>query len=488
MVNTGIYLRVSTEEQAKEGFSIRAQEEKLRSYAMAKDWHIFNVYADEGISGKDISGRPAIRRLIADVESKKINNVLIYKIDRLTRSTKNLIELVELFNQNNCAFNSLSESIDTGTATGRMFLKIVGIFAEFERENLAERVRLGLERKAKEGYTLSTYMPSYGYSKGTGIKVQQIDPKEAEIVRRVFNMYLNDDYSLSKIARLLNAEAVPGKKGSRWSDRTVKNLLTNVNHIGKVRYGMEDTGRYFEADGKHEPILDESIFYQVQDKLNKISKVSRTKRPGSAVYFCGVLYCPSCGGKYVTRWQYRNMKPSYPSYRCRNSLVKQCGNSLNISHLKLERAFLEYISQLDGFSKNRLVNPQPDSIIYDHTHEIKSITAEVKKADKKASEIMGLYITGIVDFKTYQDMAKLNHKHRAELESRLNTITQAQGMHCPITNTAANTQDSWQALNNQQRLKFIQKFITKIVVHAMACKGQYFNQIAIDEITFTDFN
>jgi len=242
--------------------------------------------ADEGISGKDIDGRPAVKQLIADVVSKKVNNVLIYKIDRLTRSTKNLIELIELFNKHNCAFNSLNESIDTGSATGRMFLKIVGIFAEFERENLAERVRLGLERKAKEGFTISTYLPSFGYNKGTGVKVQQIDLKEATIVQRIFSMYLHDNYSFSKIAKTLNAENITGKKGKRWSDGTVKQLLTNVNYIGKVRYGMEDSSRYFEADGKHEAILDEAIFYQAQDKINKIKKVTRTKRPSSAVYFC----------------------------------------------------------------------------------------------------------------------------------------------------------------------------------------------------------
>jgi len=390
-LSTGIYIRVSTEEQAKDGFSIRAQEEKLRSYAIAKDWHIFNVYADEGISGKDIDGRPAVRQLIADVTDKKINNVLIYKIDRLTRSTKNLIELVELFNKNNCAFNSLSESIDTGSATGRMFLKIMGIFAEFERENLAERVKLGLERKAKEGFTISTYLPSFGYSKGTGVKIQQIEPNEAAIVRRIFNMYLHDDYSFSKIAKTLNAEVIKSKKGKRWSDRTVKQLLTNVNYIGKVRYGMEDADRYFEANGKHEPIIDEALFYQVQDKINKIKKISRTKRPGSAAYFCGLLYCPLCGAKYVTRWQYRGKNSAYPSYRCKNALLKTCTNSPNISHAKLERVFAQYISEADIF-----------------------------------------------------------------------------------------------ALNNEERLQFVQKFIKKIVAHGETCEGQYFNRIVIDDLCYNE--
>jgi len=488
MINTGIYLRVSTDEQAKEGFSIRAQEEKLRSYAQAKDWHIYNIYADEGISGKDIDGRPAIRQLIADVISKKVNNVLIYKIDRLTRSTKNLIELVELFNQNNCAFNSLSEAIDTSSATGRMFLKIVGIFAEFERENLAERVRLGLERKAKEGYTISTYMPSYGYNKGAGTKVQQIDPQEAAIVSRVFNMYLHDDYSLSKIARLLNAEAITGKKGSRWSDRTVKNLLTNVNHIGKVRYAMEDASRYFEASGKHEPILDEATFYQVQDKLGKIKKVSKTKRPSSAVYFCGLLYCPACGGKYVTRWQYRGRaNASYPSYRCRNSLVKKCRNKPNISHPKLEQAFLEYITLVEDFPKSLIEDLQPTNAI-NHTQEIEAITAEIEQSSKKASEIMALYTASIIDFKTYQSMTALSSQQRSELEERLNHLASAtKKKHYTTADIIPNIRDNWQVLDNNERLQFVQKFVNKIIVHAKAYEGRYFNSIFIDNVTFNEF-
>jgi len=498
LISTGIYLRVSTEEQVRDGFSIRAQEEKLRSYAMAKDWHIYNVYADEGISGKDIDGRPAVKQMIADVVSKKINNVLIYKIDRLTRSTKNLIELVELFNHHQCAFNSLNESIDTSSATGRMFLKIVGIFAEFERENLAERVRLGLERKAKEGYTISTYMPSYGYSKGTGVKVQQIDQKEASIVKRIFNMYLHDDYSLSKIAKTLNAEAVLGKKGNRWSDGTVKALLTNINYIGKVRYSMEDASRYFEADGKHEPIIDEVTFYQVQDKLNKIKKVTRTKRPSSAVYFCGLLYCPACGGKYVTRWQYRgsvknndgSSVASYPGYRCKNAMLRRCNNNPNISHPKLERAFVDYIAQIEDCSKEAGDNIPAKPIPFDHAQEIEALTTEIGRLEKKDSEIMGLYVASTVDFNTYQSMVKLSAQQRSELESRLNLLKSAedtQTIHYTSADIVTNICENWQALSNEQRLQFMQKFVAKMVVHGEAHAGEYFNRIIIDEIVFNEF-
>ena len=374
MTNTGVYVRVSTEEQAKEGYSIRAQEEKLRAYATLKDWNIYTVYADEGISGKDIDGRPAIKQLIADVTSGKINNVLVYKIDRLTRSTKNLIELVELFNNHHCAFNSLQESIDTSSATGRMFLKIVGIFAEFERENLAERVRLGVERKAKEGYVICNYMPSFGYNRENGEKIQQIDEDEAATVRRIFEMYLNEDYNYSQIAEILAAENAPTKRGGEWGAGTIKQILTNPNYIGKVRYGIEDATRYFEADGHHKPIIDDNTYYKVQDKIGKVKRVSRTKQPRSEVYFCGLLYCKHCGGKYTTHWLYRkgNTFSSYGGMRING----ECCRAKTNSHNKVEQAFEEYITNIEDLSA--LSNNKQAAEPQDNGAEIAAIAAEIQ--------------------------------------------------------------------------------------------------------------
>ena len=150
LINTAIYVRVSTEEQATEGFSIHAQKDKLTKYAEVSDYNIVDYYIDDGISGKNLNERPEVTRLINDVKSGKINNVLVYKLDRLTRSVKDLIYLIELFDKYNCTFNSQTEKIDTSNAVGRMFVKIIGIFAEFERENLAERVTFGYEQKTKE--------------------------------------------------------------------------------------------------------------------------------------------------------------------------------------------------------------------------------------------------------------------------------------------------------------------------------------------------
>lgn len=499
---TGIYVRVSTEEQAKEGYSIRAQEEKLKQYATLKDWHIYSVYADEGISGKDIDGRPAIKRLIADITSGKVKNVLVYKIDRLTRSTKNLIELVELFNQNKCAFNSLNESIDTATATGRMFLKIIGIFAEFERENLVERVRLGFERKAREGHSNSAGITSYGYSRENGSKIQKIENEQAQIVRRIFNMYLHDNYNFSRIAKTLNAENIASKRGKKWLIVAIKDILTNPNYIGKVRYAVRDTARYFENDGQHEPIIDESTFYQVEERINKTKKISRTKYPSSGVYFCGVLYCALCGAKYSTHWNYSNwhkknkkteegqQSPRYPSYRCMNNFNfnNDC-RAKAVRHIKVEQAFEEYIMQYENFEKFDDLETDSTSSS-DHNAEIETINAEIGQIERKHEEIMSLFVANSIDFSTYQGMIKLSNVRRVELETRLNLLqktTQDVVYKYSVKEIVSDFREQWAVLNNEQRQQFVQKFVKKIVMHGeLPTKGNI-NEAVIGDILFNEF-
>lgn len=301
---TGIYVRVSTEEQATNGFSIRAQIEKLESFCKIKEWEIYDIYIDEGISGKNINERPSLIRLIDDIKNSKVHNVLVYKIDRLTRSTKDLIDLIELFNNHNCSFNSLTESIDTLSSTGRMFIKIIGIFAEFERETIAERVKFGLERKVKEGYTIASKNISFGYIKNKGEKIQKIDQEKSKIVKEIFELFLKG-FNYSKIAKIINDKKIINKK---FNYKNIKLILTNVNYIGLVRYRVNKDS-YIEIKGKHEPIIEENIF----KKVNKIIKEKSNKKR-----------CPICNNflykktnKYFSK--IKNKKIIYTYFYCRKN-------------------------------------------------------------------------------------------------------------------------------------------------------------------------
>lgn len=312
---TGIYVRVSTDEQALNGYSIRAQKEKLIAFCVAKDWNDYKIYCDEGVSGKSIEIRPGLLSLIKDIKSKIIDNVVVYKIDRLTRSTRDLIELVELFNNCDCSFNSFCESIDTKSSTGRLFIKIMGLFAEFERENIAERVKLGLERKVREGFSIANNNISYGYSKKNGQKIQSINENEAVIVKKVYKMFLNN-HNCSEIARYLNNNNILTKKGNKWSYKTIKLILTNPNYIGKVRYGI-NKNNYFEAKGNHKPIIDfneyNKVFFKIKYKhlYNDYLICACNEKMLGKKTESGVRYFCKCCGKSISENKINNIISKY---------------------------------------------------------------------------------------------------------------------------------------------------------------------------------
>jgi site-specific DNA recombinase len=398
------------------------------------------------------------------------------------------------------------ESIDTASATGRMFLKIVGIFAEFERENLAERVRLGLERKAREGYSLASFKQSYGYNRESGNKIQEIVPEEAVIVKRIYSMYLYDDYTFNKIARTLNAEKIPTKHNKWWGDGTIKDILQNPNYIGKVRYCIDDTSRYFEAEGHHEPIIEVDVFNQVQEKIGKMKKITKTKRPTIGAYFCGVLYCPECGGKFSTKWDYNyhnRVKKlngdgdfvSYAAYRCNKAIRGQCAMRNVINHAKLETAFEEYIAtRYEDITETDVNHDEIADLSRngadDHADEIAAITAELDILANKAEEIMRHYSTSTIDFASYRSMIAFNNERQSELQERLTTLqntAETQRRRYTAADVVADLRTNWNALNNEQRLQFVQQFIKKLVIHSEPeGEGSRFRKVIIDEVQLNE--
>lgn len=177
-----IYCRVSTEEQATEGYSISAQLQTLRQYAQLYGWEIAGEYVDEGISGKNITGRPAIQKLIADVENNKFQAVLVWKISRLSRNMLDTLTLLDLFEANDVKFISYSENFDTGTPIGRLVVQLMASIAEMERNTLSENVKLGMRQRANSG--LWNGGKIFGYD--VVDKALVINEKEAFIVKLAF--------------------------------------------------------------------------------------------------------------------------------------------------------------------------------------------------------------------------------------------------------------------------------------------------------------
>ncbi len=494
MLETGIYVRVSTEEQAQEGYSIRAQEQKLKDYSRIKEWGVYKVYIDDGISGKNIQDRPAIQEMISDIENGKVNNVLVFKIDRLTRNTADLIYLVNLFNAYDCAFNSLSESIDTQTASGRMFIKIIGIFAEFERENIIERTKIGFERKVREGYTLATRTPSYGYDRKIGEKIQTINEFEASIVREVFDMFVNKNMSCLEIADNLNERKIPTKENAVWHTRTIKNMLTNCNYVGRVRYATKDKNRHFEAEGAHEPIISNELYEETQNLIQKISVKSYTKRPKEDSYYSGILFCAKCGGKMTSHGNYRKDKNGNidvgRDYRCSNYIKKTCSAS-NVSHKKVEQAFRDYINNIEDLSI-------PDEIKIAEQQERQRQNADLlnglykqeKALEHKEKEIVKFYVSGSMELGDYMEIKKTIEKEKVNMMSKIQELEtegiEAEEQNLRKEDIIKNLRENWDLLTNLEKRQFLVNFVDKIIVSGKKVNSRN-TIVTIQDIQFSKF-
>jgi len=489
-METAIYVRVSTEEQVREGYSIRGQEQKLKDYARIKDWQVYDVYIDEGISGKNITARPEINRLIEDVKEGHVKNVLVFKIDRLTRSTSDLIFLVDLFNDYDCAFNSLMESIDTQTASGRMFLKIIGIFAEFERENISERIILGRERKVKEGYTLCSHTASYGYDRPNGQKVQTLIESEAGVVREIFDWYANQGIGITEIARRLNLRNIPTKHNSKWTTGGVKNILRNNNYMGDVRHHYENEERAYTVKGQHEAIISTDLFNKAQHRITKTKRISPSKQPREENYFTGFLICSRCGYKLYPHNIYRKKADGttkfYGYYECGNIGIDVC-KGRSISAQKLEEAFREYVDKITDFKEgNPIVFEEETRKKQEHNRLIEDYKGKLNQLEIKLREALDCYVNDVFTVEEYRKVKKYIERDKQticdELE-RLNIETEEIADN--RLEIAKSFKENWDRLTDTEKRIFLMRFAEKIVVDINKIKeGKHGNKVQILDVVF----
>ena len=240
-----IYIRVSTQDQAQHGFSLDAQQDSLKNYAQVLGYEIFKIYKDEGKSAKNLN-RPEMQELLKDAEQRKFQAIFIYKLDRFSRSLKDLILTIDKLKEWGVDFISLQDKIETASASGKLMFQIIGAFAEFERNIIGDRTSFGMERKAKEGGFI-TKAP-FGYKLVN--KQLLVDEESSGKIKQIFEEFLNSEISLTQLAK---------KNG--FTTAGIKKLLQNTTYIGKVKFANKET------EGQHEPIIDQQLFKQVQEKL-----------------------------------------------------------------------------------------------------------------------------------------------------------------------------------------------------------------------------
>ncbi len=312
------YIRVSTEEQALSGFSLQAQADCLQSVAQSRGWRIARVYQDDGYSAKDMN-RPGLRQLLQDAQPGDI--LLVYKLDRLTRSVRDLEDLLRHFDQRGLMFQSATEQFETTTASGRLFLRIVTEIAQWERETIAERSAMGKRKKVELGEWAGGPVP-YGYKAVPSDKVKAgkrllklvPDPPKARVVSAIFERYISG-YGMRAICRWLNDElGVRTSSGARWRVSSLSRLLTNPIYCGDVTHGRRLKSETIRVPGSHQPLISPDLFERVQ-QLFAVRKGMPPRQATGAYPLAGVARCGVCGGGIDAN--FHRKKRAYV-YRCRN--------------------------------------------------------------------------------------------------------------------------------------------------------------------------
>lgn len=282
--NVACYCRVSTENQI-ENYSIEEQKERLEAFCKAKGWSKPEMFVDPGFSGGTLE-RPALRNLLNNVKRGKFQTVVVYKLDRLSRSQKDTLYLIEdVFNKYNVSFVSVCENFDTGTPFGKAMIGILSVFAQLEKDQITERFTMGRIGRAKNGLFHGGGNAPTGYDYIDGHLV--VNELEAIQVREVFDRFLNGE-SIHSIQRFMN------EKYGNWSSHTlVYNVLKNSLYIGKVKFSG------IEYDGEHKPIISDKTFFEAQLLMSKHSSENAQKTPFRANFLLsGLLFCGSCGARY----------------------------------------------------------------------------------------------------------------------------------------------------------------------------------------------
>ena len=378
----GIYIRVSTEDQAREGFSLSEQEERLREFCKFKRYDIYKVYEDAGISAKN-DKRPAYREMMEDVKKHKINVIVAFKLDRLTRSVYDIEKLMKTVNEYECDIDCLADESNTTTSNGRMVMRIMTSVSQNEIEKCSERTKLGMVGAIKSGH-IPTKNP-IGYKRENKKLVP--DPLTKDIAIRVFDLYL-EGKSHQTIANIYNKENVLGKK---WDDSMISRILSNEVYKGDYVNGKtKKKSTYFE--NVVEPLVSKEKWEDCQEQKTRNARhYERT----ATYLFTNKLKCSNCGcflgGKASTKIK---TGKKYYYYKC-----NKC--KTNYTEKDIEEKLLDLIYEL--FKTEELINDYYTPFIKTKLeNEEIDYQKEIKELDKQLDRIKTAYIKGIAKLEDFE--------------------------------------------------------------------------------------
>ena len=436
-----IYIRVSTDAQREEGYSIEAQKEMLKAHCVSKGIKKYEFYIDGGFTGSNID-RPEMQRLISDVKEEKISYVIVYKLDRLSRSQKDTLYLIEdVFNPHNVDFVSINESMDTSTPLGRLMLGILSAFAQLERENIRERTRMGMKERVKSGLWMGGGRVPFGYdyNKEKGVLVPN---KDADRVRKIYELYLNG-YTISKITEMV---------GLKY-DKLAYQILTRKSNAGFICYNGE------EYLGQHEPIIDldtyeKAMYYMKERSVKKVFE--------SNYLFTGLLHCGKCGAKMrYQKWGKNDCKITcYSNDKHKPHLVKDpnCDNlklwASDVEDLIIKNLF-EYSYKQSNSTLGNITNIRLIDMLHD---QYNAVTTKLKRLYNLYSENGDEIL-----LQTINSVKKEMRNIQKQIEIEIGRMQDEKNF-LDIQKSISNLYEAWEYMTPKERKKIINSCIDKITI------------------------
>lgn len=455
--SAGIYIRVSTFDQAREGFSLREQEERLKEFCKFKRYNIYKVYQDAGISAKN-DKRPAYQEMIEDVKKGNINVIVALKLDRLTRSVYDIEKLMKFVNDYECDIDCMADESNTTTSNGRMVMRIMTSVSQNEIEKCSERTKFGMAGAIKNGH-----IPN---RTGLGFKRENKklvpDPLTKDIIVRIFDLYL-EGKSHQAIANIYNKEKVLGK--TNWYDSTIQKILSNELYKGDYVNGKRTKHpTYYE--NVSEPIVSKEKWESCQyQKLRNARHYERT----ATYLFTNKLKCSKCGNFLGGHATTKTNGKKYYYYKC--NTCKTYFNEIDIE--KELKAFMLELAKQDDLINN-YYTPFIKSKLEDKTEDYKK---EIKDLDKQLDRIKTAYIKGVVKLEDFDKEIKHIEYQKSDLEKRQKGQKQYEDLSFTLNDlliiqdiqeiefyTNPDVLNNWSNKSKEDKQKIIGKYIDNITI------------------------
>jgi site-specific DNA recombinase len=415
-----IYVRVSTNKQAEEGYSIPQQIDRLSKYCEAMGWTVVKVYTDDGYSGGDLE-RPAMKQMIKELDKGNADIVLVDKLDRLSRSQFDTLYMIQkVFDPNNVGFVSRAESFDTSTPFGKAMVGILAVFAELERSRIKERMADGKEGRAKEGKYKGGGKPSIGYDYNPETGGLKINEYESMMIQELFDLVL-ERMPMNAIANLFNKKGYKTKYGA-WNDTTVRYATMNKVYIGKIKH----KGIWYE--GLHDGIIPEEKFEKVAQIMEERKLTYERYKPGKRYNspLGGLIWCKHCNTKYSWRVSGKNKDGTRRAYYTCYSRAK-CDPKLVVDPNCKNKNYRDTV--LDEIIYNEIRKLKTDAAYFDelrdsmdNTNKIELIKKRIDDVDAQISKLMDLYALGTIDLNVIKNKIEPLNQEKSSLEDELENL------------------------------------------------------------------